>query len=649
MKNNTDEKVDISSVNKTKKVPIISQLSSKTHQKNKSTGPGRDEIGRFTSGSGGAIKSPALNLGRVAPIVVLIALIGGFLVFTSNAATTSSAKITEWYNTCHGRAPDAGGLEYWKGRLDKGEDENGVFAAFVAAGGCNPKPKSTTATQSSPASPKPSIDQPAKDPISGLDNNARLEDDKLHQISGRVKSAFKQVFGVSPTPRQLSDWIDRAKDEDMSYNQLVSAMKSTSEYSKAAARTYVAADYDGLTDEEFVTKVYHQLWGHLSTPEDIKGKAKQIKDGVYTREQIFREIAARGASVATTNKEERVANNPGSQEAIDKKNKDTFFKMIADMILSSLPSDKCVKTADYYRRGIAGAWTMLECAGAAGYPPITGTDVTIALGKYDRGELGSLEEALSDLLGDVAKNPMLNGCSNSDTECQKNNFRDFIFCRDEYKELASCGGTRQIEQRGKKSTEYITGVNPDDIIKNNQRIKDQMQDKKSQSSKTSDQTKSISKEEQQSQYSKVISDSVKTKAKKILDNDENSSEDNRPSNIANDTYAEISELEGDAIDAMVIPECHDNTVLKKGDNGQCVKSAQSMMNIIEDSSIKITGTYDSNFVSKIKKYQASHLIKPSGKVDKQTSTRLKAGMDTSKYRSPMSPSRGFVASYRKIK
>jgi len=650
MKNNTDESVDISSVNKTKKVPIISRLSSKTNKKNKTAGPGRDEIGRFTSGSGGTIKSSTINFGRVAPVVVLIALIGGFLVFTSNAATTSSAKVTEWYSTCHGRAPDAGGLEYWKGRLDKGEDANGVFAAFVAAGGCNPKPKSTTATQSSPASPKPSINQPAKDPITGLDNNARLEDDKLHQISGRVKTAFKQVFGTSPSSSQLSDWIDRAKDEDMSYNQLVSAMKSTPEYSKAAARSYVAADYNGLTDEEFVTKVYHQLWGHISTPEDIKGKAKQIKDGVYTREQIFREIAARGASIATTNKEERVANNPGSQEAVYKKNKDTFFKMIADMILSSLPSDKCVKTADYYRRGIAGAWTMLECAGAAGYPPITGTDVAIALGKYDRGELGSLEEALNDLLGEVAKNPMLNGCSNSDTECQKNNYRDFIFCRDEYKELARCGGTRKVEQRGRYSNEYITGVNPDDIIEKNQRIKDQMEeDKKRRSSQPSDKKKSISKEEQQSQYNKIISDVVKDKAEKILANDGKSIKDNRPSNIANDTYAEISELEGDAIDAMVIPECHDDTVLKKGDNGQCVKNVQLMMNIIEDSSIKITGTYDSNFVSKIKKYQASRLIKPSGKVDKKTSTRLKAGMDTSKYRSPMSPSRGFVASYRKIK
>lgn len=176
-----------------------------------------------------------------------------------------------------------------------------------------------------------------------------------------------------------------------------------------------------------------------------------------------------------------------------------------------------------------------------------------------------------------------------------------------------------------------------------------MQNKKSSSNKSTDKTESISKEEQQSQYNKIVSDVVKGKAQKILDNDENSSEGNRPSNINNDTYAEISELEGDTIDAMVIPECHDNTVLKKGDNGQCVKNVQSMMNIIEDSSIKITGTYDSNFVSKIKKYQASRLIKPSGKVDKKTSTRLKAGMDTSKYRSPMSPSRGFVASYRKIK
>lgn len=80
-----NDRVDLSSVNKTKKQLKLPQF--KNPFKKNSAGPGRDAEGKFTSGSGGLLNNKKFDLKRAIPVVAVVALVGGFLVFRSFAGT----------------------------------------------------------------------------------------------------------------------------------------------------------------------------------------------------------------------------------------------------------------------------------------------------------------------------------------------------------------------------------------------------------------------------------------------------------------------------------------------------------------------------------------------------------------------------------
>lgn len=99
----------------------------------------RDEAGKFTSGSGSLNSVKSFNWSRALPIIFVVALVGGFFVFKS-FASGSRAEVTKWYRTCLNKEPDSGGLNYWAGRLDKGEHAWAVADAFMKSSGatsCN--------------------------------------------------------------------------------------------------------------------------------------------------------------------------------------------------------------------------------------------------------------------------------------------------------------------------------------------------------------------------------------------------------------------------------------------------------------------------------------------------------------------------------
>ncbi len=130
----SDNKIDLSQVNKTeKKLKLPSPTSIFRRQK----GQKRDEVGKFTAGSGGLSAVKKFNLGRALPLILVISLVGGYLVFKSFAGTyhtcstttnsytyseecvTSSdeASVIRLYYGIFNRAPDKSGLQYWTGKL----------------------------------------------------------------------------------------------------------------------------------------------------------------------------------------------------------------------------------------------------------------------------------------------------------------------------------------------------------------------------------------------------------------------------------------------------------------------------------------------------------------------------------------------------
>jgi starvation-inducible outer membrane lipoprotein len=83
----SDNKVDLSSVNKVRSGKSSTKGSLTRFFKKKSAGRGRDEVGRFVSGSGGLLGKKKIDLKRSLPVILVIALVGGFLVYRSFAAT----------------------------------------------------------------------------------------------------------------------------------------------------------------------------------------------------------------------------------------------------------------------------------------------------------------------------------------------------------------------------------------------------------------------------------------------------------------------------------------------------------------------------------------------------------------------------------
>ncbi len=148
---NPDDKIDLSSVNKTKKQFKFPKLKNPFK---KGAGPGRDAEGKFISGSGGLLKSSNFNWKRAIPLMAVVALVGGFLVYKSFAGTYSAcarkeqassyeaecvyssdeAVVIRTYYATLNRAPDKNGLKYWVGKLaDKKVSATEIARQFLGS------------------------------------------------------------------------------------------------------------------------------------------------------------------------------------------------------------------------------------------------------------------------------------------------------------------------------------------------------------------------------------------------------------------------------------------------------------------------------------------------------------------------------------
>jgi len=89
-KMNENDKIDLKDVNKKKASSKRPSLTTFKKQK----GPKRDEVGKFaaTTGSGGLKSIKSFNWKRAFPIIAVIAVVGGFLVYQSFAATNTGSR-----------------------------------------------------------------------------------------------------------------------------------------------------------------------------------------------------------------------------------------------------------------------------------------------------------------------------------------------------------------------------------------------------------------------------------------------------------------------------------------------------------------------------------------------------------------------------
>ncbi len=195
-KDNKTDSLDLSSMNtptkseKNKAIPVKGLFK-------KQSGPKRDEEGKFAAKSSigaGGLKtiSNRINLRRVLPLIAVIALVGGFLVFSSHAAQSNGKFVTEMYIRCYNKNIVSGnGFNYWKKELDKGKTKNQVWASFVAASkqSCNyPYPQKSTTTKSTTT----------KSTTSSV--TAQL-----------IKQYYKTYLGRDPKQKEIDSWIESGK------------------------------------------------------------------------------------------------------------------------------------------------------------------------------------------------------------------------------------------------------------------------------------------------------------------------------------------------------------------------------------------------------------------------------------------------------
>jgi|GEM_PF-2946598 len=219
---------------------------------NKSAGPGRDHLGRF---SGNGLKSSRFGKPAILSALLIFAVVGGYFVYQTFAYTyascnssiipysykynldcvtdSSEAKVVRLYYGIFNRAPDSGGLKYWSGKLES----KSIPLAEVARqfmGSNEFKRKYGT-----------------------LSNEAF------------VKAMYPQVFGRAPDSGGLKYWTDRLNKKTITRHALMVNFTESSEMKRNFAYT-VAKDL-GISDDLAGDKVATgsiECYGTVETKSD---------------------------------------------------------------------------------------------------------------------------------------------------------------------------------------------------------------------------------------------------------------------------------------------------------------------------------------------------------------------------------------------
>jgi hypothetical protein len=289
------DSIDLSSVNKNTKTRKLNYTKIEGIFKRRS-GPNRDSGGRFTAksttGSGGLrAVSEHINLKHALPVMLVVTLVGGYSVFNSFAANTKGAFVTEMYQRCYNQMKTSGeGYNYWLSRLNNGESENAVWAAFVAASGkpCN-YPYPPTSTNSNTAT-----------------NTTGSTDSQASMTASQVIALYKEILGRTPNQKEIDYWVNRSEtvssakiraeieDSDEAFKKSIqkkiTELKSWETLSKAylddanlkQKETSRIANLDLIDEKEFVFIVnththFYNAWYQLADAD------KNYFDNYYNR------------------------------------------------------------------------------------------------------------------------------------------------------------------------------------------------------------------------------------------------------------------------------------------------------------------------------------------------------------------------------
>lgn len=120
--------------------------NNKTQIKSRRFQPNRNAKGMFTKGSGGFLELKSINWGRFLPVILVVGLVGGFLIYRTNASfnigscqrfeerclkESHESTVVRMYYVTLNRAPSEADIIYWTGRL-QGSNGSKLSTAQIA-------------------------------------------------------------------------------------------------------------------------------------------------------------------------------------------------------------------------------------------------------------------------------------------------------------------------------------------------------------------------------------------------------------------------------------------------------------------------------------------------------------------------------------
>lgn len=227
------DRVDLSNINKPKNQSRLPNF--KNSFKKNSAGPGRDAEGKFTTGSGGLIQNKNFKWSRALPLIIIVALAGGYTVYRSFAGSyqdcllggdigyernagyaekcvtdSDEAQIIRLYHGVFARSSDKAGRDYWVARL------NGAT-----------KPKLTLV-----AIAKQFMGSSEFKNKYGALSNQRF-----------VEAMYPQVFGRAPDAAGLAYWVGRLNNQTVTREAMMTSFTQSPEM-KEAFKAQVAMEID---------------------------------------------------------------------------------------------------------------------------------------------------------------------------------------------------------------------------------------------------------------------------------------------------------------------------------------------------------------------------------------------------------------------
>ena len=177
----------------------------------------RPSQSRARAGSGGLRAKQAFNWTRALPLIILLALAGGVMVYRSYAG--SAEDVAAVYQEVLGRAPDTSGWYYWTDQVNQGKPLSEVRSALQNSAEYKQlqaaKAAQTTTTQTT-TTQTPLTQAPAPDSSGNREN---------------VRKAYQEALGRNPDPEGWTYWEGRMNG-GMSYASLVAALRASAEGSK---------------------------------------------------------------------------------------------------------------------------------------------------------------------------------------------------------------------------------------------------------------------------------------------------------------------------------------------------------------------------------------------------------------------------------